>query len=220
LALGAVKALLMNKFQIKILNMLVDPCKISLDIGAHYGVMTYFLAKKSKHVYAYEPNAECFDFMVQSAASNVSVICKGVSDQIGDREFYIACLDNIDCSGMGSFHRYTLPRIAKEHNVRVIKTTFIDNEGYSDVGFIKIDTEGHEINVINGALALINSEKPNLMVEIRKENADLINYIMELGYNGYVMKDNSLETITFPVEKPGDYIFLDQNKRPLVYNLS
>ena len=36
----------------------------------------------------------------------------------------------------------------------------------SNVGFIKIDVEGHEKNVLMGALNLIKRNKPSLLVEI------------------------------------------------------
>ena len=36
----------------------------------------------------------------------------------------------------------------------------------NNIGFIKIDVEGHEKNVVMGAINLIKKNKPNLLVEI------------------------------------------------------
>ena len=39
-----------------LLKFIVDPRRISLDVGANLGLFTYFLARYSTHVYAFEPN--------------------------------------------------------------------------------------------------------------------------------------------------------------------
>jgi len=65
------------------------------------------------------------------------------------------------------------------------------------IGFIKIDVEGHEKNVLGGAKNLIAKNKPNLLVEIEERHSNekvenTINYINGLGYKSYYLEKLSL----------------------------
>ena len=65
------------------------------------------------------------------------------------------------------------------------------------ISFIKIDVEGHEIQVINGAKNLIKKFKPNLMIEIEerhsKNNLDeTISYICSFGYQVFCLRNKKL----------------------------
>jgi hypothetical protein len=63
------------------------------------------------------------------------------------------------------------------------------------IGFIKIDVEGHELDIIKGAKNLILKDKPNLMVEIEEKhtgvpNFEIINEIKELSYECYFLNNH------------------------------
>ena len=65
------------------------------------------------------------------------------------------------------------------------------------IGFIKIDVEGHELEVIKGAKNHIDKYKPVLLVEIEKRhsrrNADeSISYIERLGYKCFYLKNKNI----------------------------
>ena len=65
------------------------------------------------------------------------------------------------------------------------------------IGFKKIDVEGHEKEVIDGARKIININRPVLLVEIeqnhtKNEVIDTINYINNLGYNSFYLNNNEL----------------------------
>ena len=65
------------------------------------------------------------------------------------------------------------------------------------ISFIKIDVEGHEIEVVNGSKELIKNFKPNLMIEIEEKHSknDLnnsISYICSLGYRVFCLKNKEL----------------------------
>lgn len=69
-------------------------------------------------------------------------------------------------------------RYIRRPEVRFVRTRAIDSFNFGDVGLIKIDVEGWEINVIRGARETIIREKPILMLEILKGNYDY--YIKEI----------------------------------------
>ena len=53
-----------------------------------------------------------------------------------------------------------------------VKVVRLDDEGLGNVGFMKIDVEGHEYEVIDGARALLARCRPNLLVEILEGRGD------------------------------------------------
>ena len=68
------------------------------------------------------------------------------------------------------------------------------------VRFIKIDVEGHEENVLRGALNLLKKFHPNILVEIEerhnKGSFDRVKYLLQAeGYKGFIYFDNRLNSI-------------------------
>ena len=74
----------------------------------------------------------------------------------------------------------------------------LDNFNFSNkISFIKIDVEGHEMEVIKGAEKTIKNNKPILLVEIeeqytKKNINDTLRYINSLGYNSFYFNDSKL----------------------------
>ena len=70
-------------------------------------------------------------------------------------------------------------------------TKRLDDFALGNVGFVKIDVEGHELAVLKGARQLLVDQRPNLLVEI-EEHADrkgeldaIIEFLRELSYQGW-----------------------------------
>ena len=53
-----------------------------------------------------------------------------------------------------------------------VKTNKLDNFKFSNkISFIKIDVEGHELKVIDGAKETLKKHKPNLLIEIEEKHS-------------------------------------------------
>ena len=83
------------------------------------------------------------------------------------------------------------------HKVKSVKLDdiLINNS----IGFIKIDVEGHEKNVLEGAKNLIKKNMPNLLVEIEERHSqlkveDTINFINKLGYKSYFFDGTDIKS--------------------------
>ena len=74
----------------------------------------------------------------------------------------------------------------------------LDNLQFENpISFIKIDVEGHEIEVIEGAIETINKNKPILLIEIEEKHSkkkviDAIKFINTLGYKSYYFNEKEL----------------------------
>ncbi len=76
-------------------------------------------------------------------------------------------------------------------------------DGYSlrEIGFIKIDVEGHEDSVLLGARETIARDKPNLLIEIEELHnpgglSRLPVLLKEWGYEGYFMKGEEIHPLS------------------------
>ncbi len=78
-----------------------------------------------------------------------------------------------------------------------IETSRLDDLNIGDVGFIKIDVEGFEQEVIEGARATIARDRPVILVEMEERFLgypieDAIGRVVELGYRGLALLDGQL----------------------------
>ena len=69
-----------------------------------------------------------------------------------------------------------------------------------DVGFLKIDVEGHELSVLEGATKLLSTFQPNIVVEIEQRHHSfpverIFEFIEDLGYRVYFLERSSRRLI-------------------------
>jgi len=130
-----------------------------VDIGAHVGYYTIRMAKYVRKVVAIEPEPFNYAGLLQNISlnniRNIRTINKAASNSKGEMW--------LSSKGGGST---LLPTNCKE-KVKV-ETDLLDNMvGTADI--IKIDTEGHELQVLQGATKLLKGKKPVLIIENHEE---------------------------------------------------
>jgi len=168
---------------------LVDWCKqfcskskITLDIGAHTGTYGISLSKHSKEVYCFEPQKMTYYSLCGSIAlsniKNVTCINFGLGslEQVGKQTLNIVSLDG----GGSTLHTNNNNILQTEEiEVRTLDSFNIDN-----IGFIKIDVEENELQVLlSGENTLKRSNYPKILFEMNVENKDLINFLKGINYD-------------------------------------
>ena len=140
---------------------------ISVDIGSNTGHFTNMLSKISKKVYSFEPIN--YLFKSQKYLFNKSNI-KNYNCALGakkqKKKFYIPINNDPEAS-------LSIKENSRIINVNVKKGDVVLNE--EKVDFIKIDVEGHELNVLIGLENIIKQNNPLLLVEIEKRHNE--NYL-------------------------------------------
>lgn len=148
---------------------------VVFDVGANVGFFTVFasiLAGPRGRVVAFEPGAENLDRLRANLAhnncQNVTVIEKAVTNKVGEVEFYI---NSDDSGGNALWDPGQYPGNAKTlaNPLRVaVPATTLDAEceqlGLPAPKVIKIDTEGAEQRVLEGACDLLVRHKPRFVV--------------------------------------------------------
>ncbi len=170
----------------EMLMSLVQPGQTVIEVGANIGSHTVGLAKRvgpSGKVFAFEPQRACFALLQSQMALNQlhSVIAFNEGSGADECELW---LPQIDYSGQGNFGGVSLQRSGSGRQEKVKVRRLDDVFSDTPVHLIKIDVEGMEREVIEGARKLIESSKPNLYVENDRveESAALISLIQDYGY--------------------------------------
>ena len=141
---------------------------VAIDIGAHVGYWSRRLVRDFNQVYAFEAESEHIECLRANITEpNITITQVALSNESGTLKFS----KSIDNSGMS--------RIADEGID--VQCEPLDHWNINDVDLIKIDVEGHELNVLRGAEQTILRSRPVLFMEIlNSAPADTRNGILGL----------------------------------------
>lgn len=173
------------------LEQILHQRRTAVDVGANVGYWTYKLAGLFERVVSVEMNEDCYQYIENAQLPNVRLLKHGLSDQEKDVSFYLPVHDN----GFVSHGWGTVEAGRKEDLFsRVLERTYLvkplDTYALTDVDFIKIDVEGHELAVVDGALATIRTNRPVLVIEASQATlAGLNDRLNPLGYRQFVLAD-------------------------------
>lgn len=82
---------------------------------------------------------------------------------------------------------------ADDFRVMEVQTVCLDSFGFEDVCFVKIDVEGHELSVLEGARNLFAASRPTCILECRDRNRQAVNDFFEQLGVGYRMVDTRVK---------------------------
>jgi FkbM family methyltransferase len=155
------------------IKSLVQPGMVVLDVGANIGAYTLLLAKgvgEEGSVFAFEPNPEAFERLRVNVALNgyeprVVLVPVALSTECGWADFFVPS-DEETNRGLASLHPCARGFPGREIVVQTrTLDEFVASEGIEVVHFIKVDTEGHDLNVILGGEQMIRAQRPMIIFE-------------------------------------------------------
>ncbi len=210
----------MAEREIDFLQTLCKPEMDSVDAGAYEGVYTKEAARLSNMVFAFEPVPQRYQQLTTRRFvknKNVVVYPYALSDSNGQKMLYVPRLLNrfhkeyplhAMASTSGSYDSYYKQSrgYLREEKITVESRT-LDSFQQENVEFIKIDVEGHEEAVLQGAAITIAASHPHILVEIaERHNPGGFQRINErLGKQGYfgffVYEDNLFPNEKFDMDK-------------------
>lgn len=169
-----------------ILPSLIHPGMLVVDAGAHQGYFTLLLARlvgSTGRVLAFEPNKENLGLLQQSVHLNhvthVSTYAWALSDRRGMASFSVGrstSMGHIDVT-------------VREEHAQMVQTItldeFADAEALSTIHFIKMDVEGHEIEVLHGMTRVLAVWHPTLLCEFHSAELRAMGerILSEYGYH-------------------------------------
>ncbi len=201
-----------EEIELLLIPFLLKKDSIFFDVGANIGTYTYKASNciPEKNIYAFEPIPSSF-IKLQRAFSKVNLYNLAFTANTTNTttQFKIPSINGNAMQTRGSLNiNYTEPDETSAEIIEVNIDTidnFTNKNKLNKVDFIKIDVEGHEEEVIKGALQTLQSFKPILQVEIeQRHNTFHITKIFErleaIGYLSYYFTPHLLEFIPLHVD--------------------
>ncbi len=180
--------------EMALVKSLLRPDWVVLDIGAHIGSYTLFMAHlldpHAGRIYAFEPNPSTFALLQYHIAVNslthVVPYSTALGAAPGDAELFLARSDN---TSMCSLRRAN----QSDRSVKIRVSTleqFAGEVGLQRLDFVKLDAEGAEPEIIEGGRAVLTSFRPHILVELNGPRLtgagyhprDLALLLQDLGY--------------------------------------
>ena len=181
--------------------------KTSVDVGANQGDMALFLRCYSSQVHAFEPvpamasrlrhrfrecNVKVYECALGASTKEDTIRIPSFGHQDYTTRASLVDLGNIKARGQAltEFHELT------------VQVRCLDDFDLGRVGFIKIDVEGYELEVLRGAMKTIQKHKPSLYVEIEQRRhpgrpiEGVFDSIQSLGYHGWFVGRSGI----FPIQ--------------------
>ncbi|WP_346913534.1 FkbM family methyltransferase [uncultured Roseibium sp.] len=155
----------------------------AIDIGACVGFWSRDLCEQFSHVECFEPYDEPLNCLRLNLAGkdNCTTHQIALSDKSG------TAILSIDESGIG--HSSIVESEVTATKKIKTKLTKLDSFNFTDIDFIKIDVQFHELNVLRGARKTLERNSPVLCVECGRRTSEeyiyvsrVIEYLYNLGY--------------------------------------
>jgi FkbM family methyltransferase len=167
------------------------------DIGAFHGLLTLFFSQRARQVISYEPNSRNYARFMENlkinGTKNVTVRKVG----LGARSEAATMVASALMPGGASIERNTVDGLMHSGGpvlTEQISITTLDDDiqqmSLPPPQFVKIDVEGGEKAVLEGARRTLLSHRPQLFLEMhgetmnlkRKGVAEIVACLNELGY--------------------------------------
>lgn len=164
---------------------------VAIDVGANIGFMSMALLASGCTVHSFEPQPALYSLLIENCP-NAKHYNTALSDTKCTKTFPIVRYgDKINYGGIG-FGKSELGSYP-------VVCVPLDDYDIFDVSLIKIDVEGHELQVLKGAERTIATWRPILYVEDDRPDKrhDLRKYIKSLGY--------TIEEHTTPLYRPDNF---------------
>lgn len=175
-----------NFYEYEILNKwkkYLGEYKIIFDVGANLGNHTLFWAKKlnADRIYSFEPYKPNFERLIHNIQNNLLDNVYPINKAVGEKEGFTSVKEFHEDNYGGT----TLNgEIQSEGEIEVISIdSFVRETNLENVDFIKIDTEGYEVSVLDGAVKTILKYQPDLWIEVSHQSfQEVRNKLESFGY--------------------------------------
>lgn len=187
--------------EVHLMRHLVEPGTTAIDIGSSIGLYSAEISRHAGKVLAFEANPQIAAFAAKVAPRNVEVINVALSSQEGRASVRVPVhAGGHPIDELGTIEPSN-PLHAAGIGAAEVPMRRLDDLGVTDCSFIKIDVEGHEESVLDGAAALIAAQRPVVMAELNEPFtpgvvARVTSRFSALSYRGYFFSGGRLQAVS------------------------
>lgn len=185
---------ILGEKELRVLRCLCRSKMISIDVGANFGAYTYWMSRYTREVWAFDPVPSCSMFL---------------RDAFPHLHIEEVALSNYDGDGLLSIPYRERKLIRTEAKLSSMRSTYdasrsipvnvrtLDFFSIANVGLMKIDTEGHELSVLEGSVSTITRSRPRLIIECEERHrsralATILSFLKPFNYSGWVIRGRKL----------------------------
>ena len=157
-----------------------------LDIGANIGYVSAYLAMRNDvdRIFSFEPNHETFKVLELNAYYYKKIVPNQmIVSQSSGVGFHLPSPTNSSHSRTGTSQENS--NIKKDSVFMISIDDFVEKHGL-EIHFMKIDVEGHEIEVLEGARKTVGSHAPLVLLElfgIKSYREGIVNQIKSVFFS-------------------------------------
>jgi FkbM family methyltransferase len=218
-----------RKFVQKLQNELVKIQNDNLnfiDVGANIGLISLPVLSKfpQAHIYAFEPGPHQFSYLFKTIKANkltsrISLSDYALSDHKGSTFFYSHSRQHVSGDGLIDTGR------AGESKKIKVKLDTLDHwwkhNKRPNISCLKIDTEGAELYVLQGAREMITATKPIIFFEMQEVNlkvypykaVDLIRWLSNQKYDVFTLDDEVVNQKNLEKYLPNHDMYIAKPKK-------
>lgn len=165
----------------------------AVDIGANMGIFSRWMARHAGKVDSFECNPHLFEHLERFLPRNVSLHRCALSSAPGRASLRF----DPGNTGIGTIE--SANRLDKNPGIRLVESIEVEVSRLDDFqlgpcSFVKIDVEGHELEVLKGARQFLERNRPTLLIEIEERHCPgnlkaVPEWLAALNYDSWVLGD-------------------------------
>jgi FkbM family methyltransferase len=177
------------------LPQIIPVGKTVIDIGSHAGEYLYILENSGKfsHVIGIEPNPNLAS-RLQRLFRKCQIYNLALSNTNEQKKLKIPLINGVYFESRGTFENFSELDEDDQKTITVRATTlddFVSDRAIQNIGLLKIDVEGHEMKIFQGASKTIMRNRPTILVEIEQRHhqepiSNIFQHLLDYGYRGYI----------------------------------
>jgi FkbM family methyltransferase len=135
-----------------------------LDVGANVGQTTTHLLRDypNAHIWAFEPGKKLYSVLSNSFSGNKRVTCEqaAVGSAVGEAVLLQTQVETMFHISTSDHSPLGDAAVIGSESVRMVTIdSYCRNHSLTEIDFLKIDTEGHDLEVLRGAAGMIKQGK-------------------------------------------------------------
>ena len=206
--------------EFRIYQQLIGSQDIVFDVGSNVGIHTIFLSRvvKKGRLYSFEPVPQTYQVLLNTIelnrVKNIKTFNVAISDKNGHTMINDFGVERSAWSSIGSSDYEGRPAEQQVLVDTIMLDGFCEQHRISTVNYIKIDVEGHELEVLKGARGLLSEKKIDILQfeispeqikhELEKES-EIFLFLRLYGYKIYEWQKVKFVEVKGPQQKHQNY---------------